>query len=145
MSSLKRMVVKGMTCDHCESSVALALESAGAQEIEVSYRKGEAVFRGGEDALLANAVREAGYRPGPIESLEPVPAVRSGDGSRDYDLLVLGSGSAAFAAAIRASRGEHRRGNLRQRRLHPQQGLAARRRAAAPRHGQPDPRPSPAR
>lgn len=103
MSDRKRMAIKGMTCDHCESSVARALESAGAQEIEASYRKGEAVFRGGEDESLAKAVREAGYRPGAIESLEPVAPVRSGNGSRDYDLLVLGSGSAAFAAAIRAS------------------------------------------
>jgi mercuric reductase len=103
MSTRKRMVIEGMTCDHCETSVARALERAGAEEIAVSYRKGEALFRGGDDAQLAGAVRDAGYRPGAIESLEaPPPVARGGDGSADYDLLVLGSGSAAFAAAIRA-------------------------------------------
>lgn len=103
MSTRKRMVIEGMTCDHCETTVAAALERAGAEEIAVSYRKGEAVFRGDDDDHLAGAVREAGYRPGAIETLEaPPPVARSGDGSADYDLLVLGSGSAAFAAAIRA-------------------------------------------
>ncbi len=103
MSSRKRMAIEGMTCDHCERSVALALERGGAEDVEVSYRQGEAVFRGGEDSALGQAVREAGYRPGAIESLESVSVPRSGNGSSDYDLLVLGSGSAAFAAAIRAS------------------------------------------
>src|SRR5579885_2505627 len=105
MSERKRMVVGGMTCSHCEGLVGQALERAGAREVEVSYRKGEALFRGGDDAALAQAVREAGYQPGVIESLEDAPpaAGARGNGSRDYDLLVLGSGSAAFAAAIRAS------------------------------------------
>jgi len=102
MSTRKRMLIGGMTCDHCETSVARALERAGAEEIAVSYRKGEAVFRGGDDAQLAGAVRDAGYRPGAIETLEAPPVARGGNGSADYDLLVLGSGSAAFAAAIRA-------------------------------------------
>ncbi len=103
MSSRKRMVVRGMTCDHCETSVARALQSAGATDVEVSYREGEAVFRGGDDARLAKAVEAAGYRPGAIEGLDPPPGERRGRGSHDYDLLVLGSGSAAFAAAIRGS------------------------------------------
>jgi mercuric reductase len=97
------MEIGGMTCVHCEQTVALALAGAGAEEVEVSYRKGEAIFRGGDDDAVAQAVREAGYRPGPIEILEPAPPPRSGRGSGDYDLVVLGSGSAAFAAAIRAS------------------------------------------
>ncbi|HZT54156.1 MAG TPA: mercury(II) reductase [Gaiellaceae bacterium] len=105
MSERKRMVVGGMTCRHCEDLVGQALEGAGAEEVEVSYRRGDAVFRGGDDAALARAVREAGYRPGAIERLAgEAPAVtRRGSGSRGYDLVVLGSGSAAFAAAIRAS------------------------------------------
>lgn len=102
MSSRKRMSVEGMTCAHCEESVAGALESAGASEVEVSYRKGEAVFRGGDEDALAAAIREAGYRPGAVESLEPAAPLVRANGARDYDLLVLGSGSAAFAAAIRA-------------------------------------------
>lgn len=105
MSDHKRMSIDGMTCDHCEVSVAAALESAGAREVEVSFRRGEARFRGGEQAVIAKAVREAGYGPGPVEevaeAVERVSPLRARDGGRDYDLLVLGSGSAAFAAAIR--------------------------------------------
>lgn len=111
MSTRKRMVIEGMTCDHCESTVAAALERGGATEIAVSYRRGEAVFRGGDDAELAAAVREAGYRPGAIAAADPAPAApdpaaprapRRRSGPTGVDLLVLGSGSAAFAAAIRA-------------------------------------------
>ncbi len=103
MAVRKRMEIGGMTCAHCEQSVALALAGAGAEDIEVSYRKREAVFRGGDDAALAQAVRQAGYRPGRIELLEPAPPPRPAHEPGEYDLVVLGSGSAAFAAAIRAS------------------------------------------
>ncbi|MPZ00539.1 MAG: mercury(II) reductase [Actinophytocola sp.] len=43
----------------------------------------------------------AGYQPGDIEITQPVAPLAPG-GAVDYDLLVLGSGSAAFAAAIKA-------------------------------------------
>ena len=98
-----RMKIYGMTCDHCEATVMRALESAGAREAKADFRREEAVFTvEGEvdEAKLAAAVRDAGYRPGAIETVEPqVPIVASRDG---YDLAILGSGSAAFAAAIRA-------------------------------------------
>ncbi len=102
-----RMNVKGMTCDHCEVSVVSALEGAGAREAKADFRREEAVFTvegEADEAKLAAAVREAGYRPGTIEVLEaerprgPERAVPQ-DG---YDLAIIGSGSAAFAAAIRA-------------------------------------------
>lgn len=100
-----RMRVQGMTCDSCNLHVARALERAGARGVEADWRKGEAVFAGADDldpGRLAEAVREAGYGPGAVETLES-----DGDGARaagttDYDLLVIGAGSAAFAAAIRA-------------------------------------------
>lgn len=50
--------------------------------------------------MLSHSVSEAGYRPKTIEALESsARAVRS----PEYDLLVIGGGSAAFAAAIRAT------------------------------------------
>jgi mercuric reductase len=96
-----RLPVAGMTCDGCNEHVAGALRSAGAAEVAADWRLGEATFAIGDDVdrdQLTGAVRAAGYTPGePI----PVPA-ETGTGGGEYDLLVIGSGSAAFAAAITA-------------------------------------------
>jgi mercuric reductase len=102
----QRMNVEGMTCAHCEVTVSGALESAGARGARADFRRGEAVFdlpSGVDPEALRRAVREAGYEPGTVESIdrEPTPARIGGDGT-DYDLAVIGSGGGAFAAAIRA-------------------------------------------
>lgn len=102
-----RMEVEGMTCDSCNRHVEKALARAGAQNPEANWRRGEAVFSVAEEAgleTLSQSVSEAGYRATAIETLEPsgsVTAVPSPD--TEYDLLVIGGGSAAFAAAIRAT------------------------------------------
>ncbi len=99
-----RMSVQGMTCEDCNRHVAHALESAGAAEARADFRHGEAVFQfsGDDTRALARVVKDAGYRPGHIEILEAGarPGHDSGEGA--YDLAILGAGSAAFAAAIRA-------------------------------------------
>jgi mercuric reductase len=51
---------------------------------------------------LAEAVREAGYGPSAVEALEGGNGGQRSEGPTDYDLLIIGGGSAAFAAAIRA-------------------------------------------
>src|SRR5712691_10657683 len=101
-----RMTVQGMTCDDCNRHVAHALETAGAKDTRADYRRGEAVFSlaGDDTAALVAAVKVAGYQPIRIEVLEeasPRPPVRNGS-QHSYDLAIVGSGSAAFAAAIRA-------------------------------------------
>jgi len=101
-----RMIVQGMTCDDCNRHVAHALESAGAEQARADFRRGEALFTfaGDNPSVLAAAVEEAGYRPGRVEVLEEADARPPGrDGSTgSYDLAIIGAGSAAFAAAIRA-------------------------------------------
>jgi len=98
--------VAGMTCEACERHVSQALRSAGALEATADFRRGIAmatVPAGADEAALLNAVREAGYEPGPVRDPETPAAPRlSGDGS-GYDLAIVGSGSAAFAAAIAAT------------------------------------------
>ncbi len=102
-----RMQVRGMTCDHCEGTVVKALQSAGASEATASFRREEATFtiKGDVDGdRFATAIKEVGYRPGSVEVLE-AEAPRPTDGLRggeEYDLAIIGSGSAAFAAAIKA-------------------------------------------
>ncbi len=104
-----RMSVAGMTCDHCEVAVIRALEGAGAQEAAADFRQASATFmlpEGVDLAALRQAVRESGYQPGEPEALVPRglrPVRLADDSSRnDYDLAIIGSGSAAFAAAIKA-------------------------------------------
>ncbi len=100
-----RMEVAGMTCDSCNLHVARALERAGAREVAADWRKGEAVFAVGEDVSvdrLAEAVRDSGYGPGKVETLETEGSGAGRVDASEYDLLVIGAGSAAFAAAIKA-------------------------------------------
>lgn len=100
-----RMKVEGMTCEHCAVTVEQALAGAGARSVAVDVRRGEARAEfAGDPQDLAAAVRGAGYRPGAVEAVEAVEegAVPTLAGEADYDLVAIGSGSAAFAAAIRA-------------------------------------------
>jgi mercuric reductase len=102
-----RMKVKGMTCDSCNTHVERALVGAGGLEAKANWRRGEAFFsmEGNlERTALAEAVSEAGYQPKEIEVIEETPEVRpTSIEETEYDLLIIGGGSAAFAAAIRAS------------------------------------------
>ncbi len=104
----KLMRIGGMTCAHCEKTVAEALTAAGAQRVVADWTSGQALLDATsvEDHQLTAAVEAAGYRVVSIEDARQeerglTPVV--GDGSRHYDLVVLGSGSAAFAAAITAT------------------------------------------
>ncbi len=98
--------VGGMTCDDCARHVTAALEAAGAEGVSVAWRTGEARFSWPEgvteDALRAE-VEAAGYRPGVLRLLGTGLPKQAAEGGFDYDLVVLGAGSAAFAAAIRAT------------------------------------------
>lgn len=101
-----RLPIAGMTCAHCEATVRHALEQVGARDVRASFRRSEATFRlppGVTTAALRQAVQDAGYQPGtiaPAVAPSAVPAAR--DGAPGYDLAIIGSGSAAFAAAIAA-------------------------------------------
>lgn len=104
----KEMKIEGMTCLHCEKTITEALASVGASRVEANWREGRAVFDAGTaaDGELKAAVDEAGYK---VVSLKDIQRKQSGleplvdENKRDYDLIVIGSGSAAFAAAIRAT------------------------------------------
>jgi len=111
------LAVGGMTCADCARHVTDALSGAGARDVVVDWRSGEGRFRwpeGGAEDVLRQAVADAGYRAGALRRADRDRRARSVDGENmsraddriddraDYDLVVLGAGSAAFAAAIRA-------------------------------------------
>jgi mercuric reductase len=101
--------VRGMTCDHCERTVTRALQSVpGVKEVlEVSHAGAFARVAATPEATAArieSAVAKAGYRARVrAESAAPgAPAVISRGGG-EFDLAIVGGGSAGFAAAIKAA------------------------------------------
>lgn len=96
--------IQGMTCTGCEEHVEVALENIGARNIEASFRRGEAVFELPDDIGVESAkkaIDEAKYQPGEMEEVQSEEKVVLGD-EGDYDLLIIGSGGAAFSAAIKS-------------------------------------------
>jgi mercuric reductase len=102
-----RMDVAGMSCAHCELTVSRALERAGAQDARASFQHGVATFDLPDDISpdkLRTSVASSGYRPGdvtPMVTSRPTVSFQPSSGE-NYDLAILGAGSAAFAAAIKA-------------------------------------------
>ena len=96
--------IEGMTCTGCEKHVESALESIGAKNTEANFHRGEVVFElpnGIEVESAKRAINEANYQTGEIEELLQQENVVLGT-KGNYDLLIIGSGGAAFSAAIKA-------------------------------------------
>ncbi|MEF8940011.1 MAG: cation transporter, partial [Salinivenus sp.] len=99
--------IEGMTCAGCGEHVADALRSIdGVERVHLDdWTDGRASVTAHEDVspeVLEGAVEEAGYTAH-VSSKRPTETAASpsssGNGSETgYDLLVVGGGSAAFAA-----------------------------------------------
>lgn len=105
--------IQGMTCEDCASHVRGALEKAGARDVQIDWRAGRGTIAAdGPGQLEMNAALAGSrYRVARVSGASEEGSAAAGlsgepaeqqAGRRDYELLVLGSGSAAFAAAIRA-------------------------------------------
>ena len=96
--------VVGMTCDACEAHVAGAISMVGGRDPDVSWGTGIATFESNDldEEALAASIREAGYE---LRSVRPGGTLQVMDrgGDAQFDLAIIGSGSAAFAAAIKAT------------------------------------------
>lgn len=101
--------VRGMTCDSCAVHVTKALKSVpGVSEVDVpSWQSAQATLKASSDVpseALVTAVKEAGYRATVKARRELQPTSQDGDSAaQDYDLMVIGGGSAGFAAAIKGA------------------------------------------
>lgn len=101
--------ITGMTCDGCEGHVGGALASAGLTDLEVDSHRGLA---SGTDTGSFDATKAAEALEGSNYKITSVSVSEAGTSEimdapdrgndNDYELLILGSGSAAFAAAIKA-------------------------------------------
>lgn len=100
------LLVTGMTCDHCAVSVKKALLAVdGVARADVSYPDATArveAAAGTPVAALLDAVRAAGY--GAETSAEGCCGTPSKTEAK-LSVAIIGTGSAAFAAAIRAVEG----------------------------------------
>ncbi|MFQ5967735.1 MAG: mercury(II) reductase [Acidimicrobiia bacterium] len=95
------LTIEGMHCDGCEITVSTALERVGLTDVEVDWRRGKVSGKPSSDFTFDDAVAsidQVGYRL--VE--EKAAALSETSVEADYDLLVIGAGSAAFAAAIKA-------------------------------------------
>lgn len=104
--------ITGMTCDHCASTLQLALgQVSGVRSATVSYPARQATValdagvqadtlikairaKGFDAKLQSAAVKEPASPPTPLTSISGRAAVK---------IVIIGSGSASFAAALRAA------------------------------------------
>jgi mercuric reductase len=99
-----RMQIDGMTCAHCEQTVEHLLTRAGAKDPKADWRRGEATFEfEGDRSAIDESFSSSHYKPKEIEFVDAPQPVVSLQGDAEYDLVAIGAGSAAFAAAIRAT------------------------------------------
>lgn len=96
--------ISGMTCDHCAASVAKALRGVpGVERAEVSYAAASAEVETGTDvpvSALLDAVRAQGYG---AEIAGAACCTAPTTKETALKVAIIGTGSAAFAAAIRAA------------------------------------------
>ena len=109
MADRERIIlrVEGMTCDGCVDHVTRALQQVpGVLYVDVpGWQAGRAeviVKPDVSDQVLIDAISQAGYR-GAVQQRETLTPNASRSQGAQYDVVVVGGGSAGFAAAIRAA------------------------------------------
>lgn len=104
MTDRVKLSIEGMHCDHCEVTVGQALEQAGLERVDVDWRRGTAEGYAGASFSTQKASDEVagiGYTVTETRT-ETTATTEASETQDDYDLLIIGAGSAAFAAAIKA-------------------------------------------
>lgn len=104
-----KMKIQGMTCTECEHHIESALASVGATQVKADFRRGEVFFGTGDETSLNGlfqSVKDAGYIPTGVVTIETsaVDTHFKPNTNMEYDLVIIGSGGAAFSAAIEASK-----------------------------------------
>ncbi len=113
MKKILELRISGMTCAHCARTIERVLARVpGVARVQVpDWQRGRAVVTWEGDTVDADALARAVARAGHGYRLERWEVVREIGGEAppervsdqvDYDLLIIGGGSAAFAAALRA-------------------------------------------
>ena len=94
--------IKGMTCNSCATTIEKQFKNkAGIVEKKVSYPKGTGIFTFDENKISKEEIIKTindtvHYRV--VNEITP----ENGTPAKHYDLIIIGGGSAAFSAAIKA-------------------------------------------
>ncbi len=101
-----RVKINGMTCTGCEQHIDAELTSIGGKNIETNFQRGESVFElpdGINAEKVKQAIKQAKYQAVGIDEISSQkPKNIELDNKNNYDLLIIGSGGAAFSAAIKS-------------------------------------------
>ena len=108
--------VDGMTCEHCVTSLNKAVNKVkGVVKVDTSLAKKESLILAADDIKVEDikkSIENAGYKPLSHETVNVSETELEKSGTEtgnaaekkhnyDYDLIVIGGGSAAFSAAIK--------------------------------------------
>ncbi len=96
--------ITGMTCEHCAETVETALNALSGVQAGVSFDEGIARVETADtqDTIdLVKVVEAKGYGAAPLDDTRAPTATKAGGAG--LHIAIIGSGSAAFAAAIRAA------------------------------------------
>ncbi len=92
--------IKGMTCDHCATSIDKQFrDKQGIDSKDISYPKGTGTFTFDENEISKEEIISI-INATPYEVTGEIPAENASPTT--YDLIIIGGGSAAFSAAIKA-------------------------------------------
>jgi len=94
------MKIKGMTCDHCAMSIEKSLSMEGILSRKVSYTKNNARITFDSEKISLDEVVQIIEGTGQYRVID-FQEIADGKGNKPH-LVVIGGGSAAFAAAIQA-------------------------------------------
>ena len=94
--------IKGMTCDSCATSIEKQFKNkAGIVEKRVSYPNGTGIFTFDENKISKKEIIKTINDTAHYRVVSEIIA-ENGSPSKHYDLIIVGGGSAAFSAAIKA-------------------------------------------
>ena len=99
---LIELKIKEMTCDNCAATIERQFKNkAGIVEMKVSYPKGNGIFTFDENEISKEEIIKTINATGHYQVVDEItPQNRTPE--KHYDLIIVGGGSAAFSAAIKA-------------------------------------------
>ncbi|GAB4377223.1 MAG: mercury(II) reductase [Calditrichia bacterium] len=99
-----KVKISGMTCDHCARSIEKKFEGKpGILEKTVSYPQASGEFKFDSEQINKSEIIEIIKATGHYRVVDELPGEETSKGSNGQQhLIIIGGGSAAFAAAIRA-------------------------------------------
>lgn len=97
-----KLEISGMTCNHCASSIEQQfVGKKGIIDKSVSYPKKEGVFTYNNNLISKDKIIETINNTG---HYKVVKEINNGESSgKKFDLIIIGGGSGAFSAAIKAN------------------------------------------